>query len=136
MLTRSEGFCKWTLFGILLLSIAAPVPLILKLDLLNTYYVFDSILFFLLIITGVQGIVGLAAWIMLCRSNEKGKRLLIGTYLTTLAGFGLYSLYLLVTLLIPDLFYHVPLELISIFSLFANSAAVILLQHFWTRYTL
>lgn len=134
MLDRTERFCKWTLLGVLLFSIGAPVPLILALDLLRTYYVFDAILFFLLLLTGIQGVIGLIGWIMLSRDNAKGKRLIIGTYLTTLAAFGLYSLFLLVTLLFPGAFQIFPLEIISIFSLFSNSAAIFLLQHFWTRY--
>lgn len=135
MLDRTERFCKWTLLGILLLSIGAPIPLILALDLLRTHYVFDAILFFLLIFTGIQGISGLIGWIMLSRDNVKGKRLIIGTYLTTLAAFGLYSLFLLVTLLFPGIFHFYPLEIISILSLFINSAAIFLLLHFWTRYS-
>lgn len=124
------------MLGILLLSIVAPLPLILKLELLQTRYVFDAILFFLLTLTGIQCIIGLVAWVMLSRFNERGKRLMMWTYLTTLAAFGLYSLYLQITLLFPGTFHIFPMEIISIFSLFANSAAVILLQHFWTRYTL
>ena len=133
-LSKSEQFCKWALLAVLLFSIGGPVPLILELDLLSTYYVFDAILFFLLILTGIQGVIGLIGWIMLSRDNKAGRKLLIGTYLTTLAGYGLYSLFLQFTLLFPGTFNIFPLEIISIFSLFAISAAIFLLQHFWTRY--
>lgn len=135
MLDRTERICKWTLLGVLLLSLVAPVPLILKLDLLHTDYVFEMILFFLLSATCIQSIPGLIGWVMLHRFNEKGKKVLMGTYLTTLAAYGLYSLFLLVTLLFPGTFHIFPLEIVSIFSLFALSAAVFLLQHFWTRYS-
>lgn len=135
-LSKGEQFCKWTLFGILLLSIIAPVPIIIATDLINTLYIFDAILFFLLIAAGIQGVVGMVGWVMLCRDNETGKKLLIGTYLTTLAGYGIYSFCLWISILVPGPFIVYPIECFSIFTLFHISAAVLQLQHFWTRYIL
>ncbi len=133
MLSKTERVCKWTLLLVLIFSIVFPVYVIQKLDLLHTHYVFDSILFFLLIATSIQGLVGLFGWGMLSRDNEKGKKVFISTYLSTLAGYGIYSLYLLVTLLFSQHFVIFPLEIYSIFTLLANSALILLLQYFWSR---
>lgn len=111
-----------------------PAPIIVKMNLVNTRYAFNAILFFLLVGAGVQGIVGMVAWIMMCRYKNAGKKLLIGTYLTTLAAYGVYALFLYGGMLLPGLFITYPLEIISITFLFLISAAVMLLQHFWTRY--
>ena len=133
MLTEKEKFCKWSLLLILIFSIIAPVSIIQRLDLLRTQYVFDAILFFLLIATSIQGLVGLIGWFLLNRDDERGKKVFVSTYLATLAGYGIYGLYLLVTLIFPDNFTIFPLEIYSIFALLANSGIILLLQHFWSR---
>ena len=133
MLTEKEKFCKWSLLLILIFSIIAPVSIIQRLDLLRTQYVFDAILFFLLIATSIQGLVGLIGWFLLNRDDERGKKVFVSTYLATLAGYGIYGLYLLVTLIFPDNFTIFPLEIYSIFTLLANSGIILLLQHFWSR---
>ena len=133
MLTEKEKFCKWSLLLILIFSIIAPVSIIQRLDLLRTQYVFDAILFFLLIATSIQGLVGLIGWFLLNRDDERGKKVFVSTYLATLAGYGIYGLYLLVTLIFPDNFAIFPLEIYSIFTLLANSGIILLLQHFWSR---
>ena len=132
-LSKSELFCKWSLFALLLFSIAAPAPIIIKTNLINTHYVFEAFLFFLLVAAGIQGLVAMIGWVMLNRDNRKGKKLIISTYLTTFAIYGAYSLYLAVTLFMPNAVIY-PLEIYSIFALFHISAAVLQLQHFWTRY--
>ena len=132
-LSKTERFCKWMLFAILLLCIIAPVPIILATDLIHTLYVFDAILFFLLIATSIQGIVGMIGWVMLSRDNENGKKLIVGAYFTTFAVYAAYSVFLWMTILLP-IFVFYPLECFSIFTLFHISAAVLQLQHFWTQY--
>lgn len=132
-LSKSEQLCKWTILALLIFSVVAPAPIIIKLDLIQTHYAFNAILFFLLLAAGMQGIVGLVAWVMICFDKVAGKKLLISTYLTTLAAYGAYTLYLHIMALLPNTIVY-PLEIFSITSLFVISAAILLMQHFWTRY--
>ena len=132
-LSKSEMLCKWSIFVLLIASIVLPFPLIEILQLKQSYYAFDGILIFLLYGVFGQGIVGLIAWFMICCDNEKGKKLLISTYLTTFAAYGAYTLYLHVSMLFPNSVTY-PTEHISMLILFAISAGIMLMQHFWTRY--
>ena len=132
-MTIRERLCKWTLLWLLLFSVLRPILKILDYDLINTTYTFDALLFFMLIVTVVQGIIGVIAWFMINRDNEKGKNLLIGTYAVTCGLYGLYFLFLTVLWILPNTIFY-PFEYISILTLFGFSAAVLLLQHFWTKY--
>ena len=134
MLSRTEKLCRDALLILLLFSIEESVRVLLQYDLFNSVYVFDSILIILLAITLIQGVVGIIGWIMLVKDNESGKNLLLKTYAVSFGLYGLYSLFLLITLFFPNVFVVYPFELMSIFSLCFLSGAVLLLQHFWTRY--
>ena len=133
MLDRKEKLCRDSLLILLIFSIIESVRVIWQYDIVNTVYVFDALLLILLFLTLFQGILGIIAWIMLARDNEKGKSILIKTYGVTFGLYGLYSLFLLITLCFPKTFVVYPFELMSIFSLCFLSGAVLLLQHFWTR---
>ena len=134
MLDRQEQFCKWSLFVLLVASLILPGFVIHWLDLIHTVYVFEGWLFVFLIATSIQAIPGLIGWSMLCRYNEKGKRVIQGTYLTTMGIYGIFSLFLQVTLLFPKFFIIYPLEYVSIHCLFGLSVLVFVLQRLWTRY--
>ena len=133
MLSASENFCKWTLLGLLVSSLFLPVILIVNLDLLHTTYVFDALLFIMLVVTTVQAIPGLIGWFMLHRFDERGKKVLSRTYLTTLAVYSFYSVFLQITLLFPGTFYIFPFDIVCICYLLFFNVAVFVLKHFWTR---
>ena len=128
---RTRKICKWALLFVLLLSVALPVYLIFKLELLQTYDLYEALTFFPLLGSAVEGVAGLIGWLLLCKEYELGKKIIMGAYLGTLAFYGVLSLILLM-LLLPS---SVPVLLKgTIFSLAATSGIVIVLQHFWTRY--
>jgi hypothetical protein len=131
-MTTREKFCKWALLWLLVYSILRPFRDIIDFGLLNTTYVYDALYFFMMIATVIQGIIGIVAWVKIHRDNERGRTLLIGTYGFTCGIYGLYFLFLTVLLLVPDSIFY-PFEYFSILNLFGFSAAVLLLQHFWTK---
>ena len=128
-----EKICKWALLWLLLFSILQPIRKIFDYDLVNTTYTFDALLFLMLIATTIQGIIGVIAWFMINRDDDRGKSLLIRTYGLSCGIYGLYFLFLTVLWILPNTVFY-PFEYISILSLFGLSAAVLLLQHFWTKY--
>ena len=132
-MTTREKFCKWALLWLLIFSILRPISEIIGYDLLNTTYVYDALYFIMLIATVIQGIIGIIAWVKINRDNERGKTMLLTTYGITCGLYGLYFLFLTFLLLVPDSIFY-PFEYFSILSLFGLSAAVLLLQHFWTKY--
>ena len=134
MLDRKEKLCRAALLILLIFSIIESIRVIWQYDPVKTVHVFDTLLLLLLFITLFQGIVGIIGWIMLVRDNEKGKGVLIKTYVVSFGLYGLYSLFLLISSCFPNTFVVDPFELISIFSLCFLSGAVLVLQHFWTRY--
>ena len=133
MLSQTERICKTSLLILLIFSITESIRVLIGYDLLNTVYVFDAILVLLLIITVIQGIIGIIAWVMLHRDNERGKELFVKIYAVAFGLYALYGLFLLITLLFPKTFVYYPFEFMSIFSLCFLNGAVLLLQHFWTR---
>ncbi len=132
-MTIPEKLCKWTLFWLLIYSVLRPIRDIIDMNLLNTTYVYDALYFFMMVVTVIQGIIGIIAWFKINNDNERGKTLLISTYGITCGLYGLYFLFLTALLLVPDSIFY-PFEYFSILNLFGFSAAVLLLQHFWTKY--
>ena len=128
---KTRTICKWALLFVLLLSVALPVYLIQKLELLQTHDFYEALTFFTLLGSAVEGVAGLIGWILLCKDCEAGKKLIMGLYLITLAFYGVISIIFLMMLLPPA----IPILMKgTIFSLAATSGLVIVLQHFWTRY--
>ena len=131
-MTAREKFCKWALLWLLIYSIPRSIHEIIGYDLLNTTYAYDALYFIMLIATVIQGIIGIIAWVKINRDNERGKTMLLTTYGLTCGIYGLYFLFLTAMLLVPDSVFY-PFEYFSILNLFGFSAAVLLLQHFWTK---
>ena len=116
---------------VLLLSVALPAYLIFKLELLQTYDLYEALTFFPLLGSAVEGVAGLIGWLLLCKEYELGKKIIMGLYLITLGFYGVFSIIFLMMLLPPA----IPILMKgTIFSLAATSGIVIVLQHFWTRY--
>lgn len=131
-MTTREKFCKWALLWLLVYSILASIRTLITYDLAHTTYSYDAILLILLIATVGQGILGIFAWFKLHRDNDRGKTMFLSIYGLTCGLYGLYFLFLTVLLLVPDSIFY-PFEYFSILTLFGLSAAVLLLQHFWTK---
>ena len=128
---KTRTICKWALLFVLLLSVALPVYLIQKLELLQTHDFYEVLTIFALLGSAVEGVAGLIGWILLYKDSEAGKRLIMGAYTGTLVFYGIVSIILLMLMLPPA----IPTLLKgTIFSLAATSGIVIVLQHFWTRY--
>ena len=133
MLSRTEQFCKWTLLGLLLLSVIYPIWAVANYGLIYTTDSIEAILVLVLIATTIEGIIGIAAWFMIHRENETGKKILFGLYGTTL---GLHCVILLFLIVIPlfagPIFYSG--EYYAAIALLSLSAAVLALEHYWTKY--
>ena len=134
MLSPSEKLCKYGLLFLFLITIEESIRVIWQHDLIYAIVDIDAILFLLLCFTVVQGIIGIIGWIMIHNENDKGKNLIEKFFGVSFGLYGLCSLFLLVTILFPGIFVFYPLGAIVIFSLCLMSGAVLLLQHFWTRY--
>lgn len=133
MLCRSESACKWTLFGLLLASMFLPIVLMLNLKLSISAHVIETLIFFALFITSIQSILGLIGWFMLHRLNNRGKNVILRTYIGTLGALALLSVFQHITLVVPGILYFHPLEFYIVSCLLIFNVAVVLLQHFWTR---
>ena len=136
MLSPSEKLCKFSLLALFPISIILAIRTILRHDLIYAVYDIDAILFFLLCFTVVQGIIGIVGWILIHFENEKGKSLIIITFGISFGLYALICLFLLITILFPNFFVVSPFSIVTIFFLCLSSGAVLLLQHFWTRYVL
>ena len=136
MLSPSEKLCKFSLLALFPISIILAIRTILRHDLAYAIYDIDAILFFLLCFTVVQGIIGIVGWFLIHFENEKGKNLIIITFGISFGLYALVALFLLVTILFPGFFIVYPFAIVTIFTLCFLSGAVLLLQHFWTRYIL
>ncbi len=128
---RTEKICKWALLFVLLLSIAVPLYVIQKREMLQTYDFYESLTFFPLLGSAIEGVAGLIGWLLLCKEHELGKKIIVGAYRGTLAFYVVCAVVLLM-LMLPS---SIPVLLKgTVFSLAATSGIVLLLQHFWTRY--
>ncbi len=133
MLSRSEQFCKWALLGLLVFSVLCPIWCIINYDLLYATESIIAMLAIVLIATAVEGIIGIVAWCMISRDNEDGKKVLFRFYAST---FGMHGLIFLSLVLIPiftDIVFFASEYYVSL-ALLGNSAAILLLQRYWTKY--
>lgn len=134
MLSRTEKLCKYSLLALLIFSIIASLRTMIRHDLIYAIYDIDAILFFVLLFTVIQGIVGIIGWIMIAAENERGKNVIFKTYGVSFGIYGLSFLFLLITMALPKYFVFYPFAFITVLLLFLLSGAVLLLQHIWTRY--
>ena len=134
MLSRTEKLCKYSLLALLIFSIIASLRTMIRHDLIYAIYDIDAILFFVLLLTAIQGIVGIIGWIMIAAENEHGKNVISKTYGVSFGIYGLSFLFLLIMLVFPKHFVFYPFAFITVLLLFLLSGAVLLLQHIWTRY--
>ncbi|MBR6825087.1 MAG: hypothetical protein IKM59_00920 [Oscillospiraceae bacterium] len=132
-MTLKEKICKWALLWLLVFSVLRPIRLLIDNDFLQTQYALNAILYMALIATVIQGIIGIIAWFKINRDNERGKSILLTTYGISCGIYGLYVLFLTFLWIVPaGVFYWG--EYFAYLTLFGLSAAVLLLQHFWTKY--
>ena len=134
MLSRTEKLCKYSLLALLIFSIIASLRTMIRHDLIYAIYDIDAILFFVLLFTAIQGIVGIIGWIMIAAENERGKNVISKTYGGSFSIYGLSFLFLLIMMVFPKHFVFYPFAFITVLLLFLLSGAVLLLQHIWTRY--
>lgn len=134
MLSRAEKLCKFSLLALLIFSIIASLRAMIRHDLIYAIYDIDAILFFALVFTVIQGIIGIIGWIMLAAENERGKNVIFKTYGVSFGIYGLSFIFLLITMALPKYFVFYPFAFVTVLLLCLLSGAVLLLQHFWTRY--
>ncbi len=132
-MTRGERFCKWALLWLFLYSILRCIRLLIDNDFINATHAIDVLLYIALIATVIQGIIGIIAWSKINKDDEGGKNLLIGTYGVSCGIYGLYFLFLTFLWILPSGIVYMG-EYLAILTLFGLSAAVLVLQHFWTKY--
>ena len=133
MCEKLEIICKYLLLAALIVTIVLSVFFTICLNAISMFVYTAPLLLVALIATALQGIIGIVGWVMLHLYNERGKRLIVRTFSPTLFLYGLYSLFLIVTLFFPDSFPISPVEMIIGFYLFLTSVIILPLQHFWTR---
>lgn len=131
-MTAGEKFCKWGLLWLLIFSIFQCVREIISYDLINTTYFYDALLFLIMIATIIQAIIGIISWVKINRYEERAKTWLMVTYGVSGGIYGMYLVVQLLFLVIPGMIFNIY-EFIYFFTLFGLSAAVLVLQHFWTR---
>ena len=132
-MTLKEKICKWALLWLLVFSVLRPIRLLIDNDFLQTQYALNAILYIALIATVIQGIIGIIAWFKINRDNERGKSMLLTTYGISCGIYGLYVLFLTFLWIVPAGVVYWG-EYFAYLTLFGLSAAVLLLQHFWTKY--
>lgn len=129
--TGKEKAAKWSLFLVLLLALASPFLTYFVEALRLPNSLGGNILFFLLVITALQAVAGLYAWVLLCMDKSSGKRILFRFYFPTLIVYSLYGAFMLITVLFPNHFISYTLEVIIVFVQLFISASVLWLQKIW-----